>query len=624
MAVTDNSDMEKKAQAFLDTGNHPGAETLFRQLCTLGADNYQAHSGLGKSLLGQNNFGEACTALERALRLQPDSVDVLKCLVGCYMQLGKPDGALDAIRRIIAIEPENVFARINFAKICYLSGRFDEAIDSLILALDRDPSTQEGHFYLCNSLIRSERLVEAANCLERAQEIWPDNAELASALAMTYYRLGQIEEAHETCRNIIRKHPRHAQVHSAFIYGLCYLPYYDAEYKFREHVHWGEIHAPAAAMRIVHNNDRSTDRPLKVGYLSPDLRMHSVAFFLQPLLSHHDRNSVQTYCYSNNDRADGMTAELRRLAGHWREIHQFDDARVTELVQADGIDILVDLAGHTAGCRPGVFARKPAPLQVAYLGYPATSGMAAMDYRITDEMADPAGMTDHLYTERLLRIPHGFLCYQPQTDAEVSSAPCIEKGYPTFGSFNNLAKVNAELVEVWCSVLQHSPGSRLLLKSKGLQFMEIRERTWRLFEERGVDRDRIELSGWAESLDKHLELYKMVDIALDTFPYNGTTTTCEALWMGVPVVTLAGAEHVGRVGVSLLSQAGLVEFITADSDAYIALAVSLAVDKQRLASMRARLRGTVRESLLCDAAGTTRDIEDAYRKAWVNWVTAQR
>ena len=318
--------------------------------------------------------------------------------------------------------------------------------------------------------------------------------------------------------------------------------------------------------------------------------------------------------------SDSKTDELKQLADNWRDIKKLNDSEVARLVTSDGIDILVDLAGHTADNRLGVFTRKPAPVQVSYIGYPASTGMLAMDYRFTDDLADPPGQTEHLHTETLLRLPNGFLCYQPPVAGAVTLLPCADKGYVTFGSFNNLAKVNEAVIEVWSRLLRQMPGSRLLLKSKSLKYMGVQRNLYRLFAERGINEAQIDMVGWAGSMEEHLDLYCQVDIALDTFPYNGTTTTCEALFMGVPVVTLAGQEHVGRVGVSLLTHAGLEEFIANSEDAYIKLATSWAGNVQALTALRKQLRVRVSESDLCDALYKTRDIESAYRTIWIDWL----
>jgi predicted O-linked N-acetylglucosamine transferase (SPINDLY family) len=355
---------------------------------------------------------------------------------------------------------------------------------------------------------------------------------------------------------------------------------------------------------------------LHIGYVSPDFRAHSVAFFFEPLLEKHSKSSFRIFCYSDVMRPDFVTRRLQPLASVWRDVRHLSDKQLAAQIQADGIDILVDLAGHTAGNRMSVFTRRPAPVQVSWLGYPNTTGLSAMDYRLTDSWADPPGETESLHTETLVRLPGGFLCYDPHNDSVTESVSRDENGPITFGSFNNLAKVTPEVISVWSALLTQVPDARLLLKTKPLRDEAVREHVYSLFREQGIARDRVELTGWVPGRGDHLGLYSRVDIGLDTFPYNGTTTTCEALWMGVPVITLAGHVHAGRVGVGLLSQVGLTELIARDRADYVALAGQLAGDRDRLAALHGGLRTRVSASALCDARAFAGHVEAAYRNMW--------
>ncbi|HEY6837624.1 MAG TPA: hypothetical protein VI389_02660, partial [Geobacteraceae bacterium] len=307
----------------------------------------------------------------------------------------------------------------------------------------------------------------------------------------------------------------------------------------------------------------------------------------------------------------------------WRDVHGMGDAALADLIRADGIDILVDLAGHTSGNRLRMFTLKPAPVQVTWLGYPATTGLAAMDYRITDAVADPEGSADRLHTERLVRLSHGFLCYAPPQEAPpLSPPPCEENGFITFGSFNNPAKMGRETLNLWGDVLRDVPGSRLFLKNK--IFAE--KKTCRFFLDRlaeaGIQPQRVTFAPHTPSLEGHLGCYGSVDIALDTFPYNGTTTTCEALWMGVPLVTLSGDRHASRVGSSLLSRLGLEELVARTPEEFGVLTVGLASDRARLTALRSTLRGRMQTSPLCDTTLFAMQMEAAYRQMWDNFVNS--
>jgi predicted O-linked N-acetylglucosamine transferase (SPINDLY family) len=327
-----------------------------------------------------------------------------------------------------------------------------------------------------------------------------------------------------------------------------------------EHRRWSEQHTASLANdRQPHANSPDPNRRLRIGYLSPDFCRHSVAFFIESLLAAHDRSAFEILCYANVSQTDIITERLQGLADKWRDIVHLSDQQVAELVRADAVDILVDLVGHTVNNRLLVFARKPAPVQISYLGYPNTTGLSTIDYRLTDAWADPPGRADRFHTETLVRLQGGFLCYQPWPGTpEVSPLPALTSGHITFASFNNATKVNPEVIALWSKILRLLPNARLIMKALQLGDIGTRQRFAQLFEQNGVSMERVELLGWASSTAEHLELYNRVDIGLDPFPYNGTTTTCEALWMGVPVIVLAGNTHAARVGVSLLSSCASV------------------------------------------------------------------
>ncbi len=314
-----------------------------------------------------------------------------------------------------------------------------------------------------------------------------------------------------------------------------------------------------------------------------------------------------------------MTRELQRITDGWCSTVGKTDLEIARTIRADAIDVLVDLAGHTGSNRLRVFGCRPAPVQVTYLGYPDTTGLRSMDYRLTDAWADPPGGESY-HTEELVRLPGGFLCYSPAPGSPpVSEPPFLASGDITFGSFNNLAKLSPELLETWAAILKEVPGSRLLLKSKGFLGPGVRERYRRMLAVHGVDPARLELIPWSLTLEHHLMAYSRVDIALDTFPYNGATTSCEALWMGVPVITLRGQSHAGRVGTSLLQSLGMPELIAGNGAQYVTLATGLVRDRERLAGLRRGLRKRMAGSALCDARRLCREVEAAFRAMWRRW-----
>jgi len=319
-----------------------------------------------------------------------------------------------------------------------------------------------------------------------------------------------------------------------------------------------------------------------------------------------------------------VTERMKEKADGWRDIYKIrSDVEVAELIHEDKIDILVDLAGHTAYNRLGVLALKPAPIQVTYLGYPNTTGLTLVDYRITDAYADPPGMTEKYHTEKLMRLPKSFLCYNPvDIFPSVSELPALSAGYITFGCCNNPTKITPNVVAVWAEILKRLPNARILLKNMRYTDSSVREIFWGHFEEHGVDRQRVHLVGDRQSIPEHLQIYNEIDIGLDPFPYNGTTTTCETLWGGAPVVVLAGNAHVCRVGVSILTNVGLPELVAQTPEEYVEIAVNLANDLERLRHLRHNLRDMMEKSPLRDPQSHARALERAYWQMWKNLVVS--
>ena len=372
----------------------------------------------------------------------------------------------------------------------------EEATTACRETLRRRPDSAEAHSNLGSVLEEQGRLEEAQASLREAIRLQPDLAEPYMNLGATLKNQGRLEEALSFCRKAMELDPASDSPFSSFFYYLHYDNLCEPEAVFEEHRRWGERRRALAASAAEHTNDRSPERRLRIGYVSPDFRRHSVAFFVEPVLAAHHRDSVEVCCYSNVAQPDDVTERFRAMADHWRDIRGLPEAQVVELIRGDGIDILVDLAGHTRGSRLMVFARKPAPIQVTWCGYPATTGLASIDYRLTDALADPAGQTDHLYTEKLVRLPVPFTCYRPPADApEVSGLPSLAHGAITFGSFNFLAKVTPRIIAAWSALLEKAPGARLVLKSAPLVDESTRRLVWERFRAQGIDPSRVELLG---------------------------------------------------------------------------------------------------------------------------------
>jgi protein O-GlcNAc transferase len=421
--------------------------------------------------------------------------------------------------------------------------------------------------------------------------------------------------------------PGQAAAHSRFLLFSHYATS-DPETLFEQHLRWAERHGPPPES-IAFANHPDPGRKLRVGYVSSDFRAgHPILNFIESVFLAHDRERFSITGYSNVLKPDAGTGWIRDLMDEWREIGEASDLDAAAIIRADKIDLLVDLAGHCSGNRLLVFARRAAPVQLTWLGYPNTTGLSAMDYRLSDDIADPPGESERFHAEQLARLSCGFLCYRPPAvEIAVSALPAWFGGRITFGCFQYPGKVTDEVIEVWSTILSQVPRSRLLLHHCISEYSELRgadrSRITAVFAAHGIAPGRLQFVGIAPLMRQHLEWYGQVDIALDTFPYNGTTTTCESLWMGLPVVTQAGRTHAGRVGASILTRVGLAHLVAQDRGSYIALAVRLAADLDGLARLRASLRRLLKKSPLMDAPRFTRGLEDEYRAMWRRWCGRQ-
>ena len=466
------------------------------------------------------------------------------------------------------------------------------------------------------------RLTEALEYQSKAMEMEPEQPEFRANMARILIETGQIDEGIDLLRKAVRKMPNNAQVHSNLLFRMHHLPELDSQAILEEHLRWALQHAPAERARKSHPNKPDRDRKLRIGYISPDFRTNSVAYFFESLLDSHDRTAFEVFGYGNVESPDQFTEYLIDKFDHYHNVFELCDSKLVELIETNRIDILVDLAGHTGNNRLTALSYKPAPVQITNLGYPDTTGMDAIDYRFTDSACEMPN-SQQFYSEELVILPEGFLCYKPPEFApNVTAPPCEKNGFITFGSFNNNCKINPSLAHLWSSVLTGNPGSKLLLKIKGGQFPEIQKHYIGMFQSCGISPEKINIIGW-KSLDEHLNMYSQIDIALDSYPYHGTTTTCEALWMGVPVITLVGGEHISRVGLSILRRIGLEFFATKTAQEFAAKATVLAQNRSSLAKIRSSMRGRIATSGLCHAKAFTRNIERAYRQMWHIWCNSR-
>ncbi len=587
------------------------AEILCRDNLSRKAGDAETLNFLGIALQMQGRHADAVAAYREALALRPEYAEAYHNLGTCYLGRNMLEQAEECCRVALRIHPRYAEAHNTLGHAFARAGRAGDAIASYRMALVLKPAYAEALSNLAGALIEAGRIEQAINACSDAITADPKFFRAYSNLGTALYQQGRVEEAIEALRKALALRPDFASAHSNLLFCLNYDPAWTPAAVFEEHRAWAAVHGRAAG------RPSTGGRALRrVGYISPDFRDHPCAWFIEPVIRAHDPNAFEIHLFSDS-QPDAVTRRLQALGSCWHDIRGLSDDEVADLVRREQIDILVDLAGHTAQNRLPVFARRPASVAATWMGYPNTTGLDAIDYRITDAWCDPPGTTEHLHSERLVRLPKGFSCYQPPSGAPaVAEPPSARNGYITFGSFNALPKIRPAVVAAWAEILERVRGSRLILKSRALGDADTRRRLLAMFTAHGLGESRIELAGALPSHSHHLELYNRIDIALDTFPYHGTTTTCEALWMGVPVVVRAGETHVSRVGVSLLERIGLGDLAADSGGGYVERAVALAGDPGRLADLRAGLRDRVARSSVTDAAAFTLDLENAYGRMW--------
>ncbi len=528
---------------------------------------------------------------------------------------GEFAAALASLRAALEQDAANAAALIELGLTYRTLDRHDDARVAFERALASDPFSVPAHMFLGNVAHEAGRLDVAVRRYQAALAIDGQNAALHYNLALTLMQRGEADAAVAAFRRCLAEAPDYPDARSSLLFAQNVCAGVTPEETASEHFEWARRYADSLGREREFPNLPDAERRLRIGYVSADFFGHAAADFVHSFLPHHDRRDYQILCYCN--------AALREpacdLYGHtWRDVSALDDARLASLIEQDAIDVLVDLSGHTRGNRLLALARKPAPLQMTFLGYPNTTGMRAMDYRLTDAYADPPGTCEGRYRERLLRMPHSLWCYCPRTDvvAEAGALPALRNGYITFGSMNGVYKLNQNLLGLWADLLLRSKDARLLLAT--IPPGSVRDRIARVFTERGVDAARIE---FVERLSKSefRALHQRIDIALDSYPCNGGATTCDALWLGVPVVSLAGDEFRARAGLSMLSAVGLPQLAARSAADFVTVAADLAQDLGRLQRLRAGLRQTMRDSPLCDALAYTRALEDLYRAIWREW-----
>jgi protein O-GlcNAc transferase len=562
-------------------------------------------------------LSEAERGYRQILERDPDHSDSLHLLAVIGLQTGHLEPALQLIQRAMTLRPDAALYRNSAGQILERLGRADEARAAYEAAIELDPHDPDPLNSLGRLLLWQDRVSQAEQCLRAAIELNPNYAEAYTNLGNVHKERGELDAAIAAYRKAVALRPDLSLLHSNLLLTLHYHPGYSPEDLAREHRTWAERHVvPLARRRKLHANDPRPERRLRIGYVSPDFRDHSVARFVLPILKEHDREQFEVFAYSNVTRSDTVTETIRASTDAWRDVSTFSDAQLAQAVRNDRIDILVDLAAHSGGNRLLAFALKPAPVQVTYLGYCSTTGVDAIDYRLTDAFLDPPGADLSQYVERSVRLPDCYWCYSPPSTASGRPAPSDRRPGPaTFGCLNNFAKVTPATLQLWARLLLRVTEARLLLHARGGSH---RDRVREILRQAGLPDSRVVFVG-AQSFGDYLETYREIDVGLDPFPFGGGTTTCDALWMGVPVVTLPGRTAVSRAGTSLLSNVGLGELVADNEARYLDLAEALIRDRHRLAEMRHGLRSRLQSSPLMDLPRFTRHLEAAFRTMWLTW-----
>lgn len=618
------------------TEDYATAITLIQRAIAIDSHVPVFYSNLASAFIAHGQFAQAVYQCRQALALEPTHAEALNNLGLALFNLGQLADAITYYRQALMQNPTYIEAQHNLGIAFHQYGAIDDAIACYQQTVKLNPNYYKAYNNLGIAYRDSGKLSESWACYQKALAIHPHYPEAYVGLGNLYKDQARLPEALQCYRQALAIKPTSVMAHDNLLLALHYTDEVTAAAIFAEHQHFGQhqVSAQLAGGKTGTStpavfpflkafvNDRHPQRCLKIGYVSADFYKHSVAYFIEPLLSQHDHSQFEVYCYYNDAKSDDITARLQQYADHWLNCVGMPDAALAEMIRQAQLDILVDLGGHTNKNRLLTFARKPAPIQVTYLGYPDTTGLTTVDYRLTDHYADPEGVSDQLSTETLVRLPSSYFCYQPYTRSPtVTELPSLKNGVITFGSFNNSAKWSPTALALWAQVLHAVPHSQLLLKANSYLFNDESMRASFIdrFAQLGIPATRLILRDRLTDTVEHLATYQQVDIGVDSYPYNGATTTCEALWMGVPVVTLVGTTHAARTGLSILTAAGLSELVAWTPAEYVAICVKLAADPEYLQALRRDLRSRLQASPLLDAVTLTREVEAQYRQMWVKW-----
>ncbi|HTV48193.1 MAG TPA: tetratricopeptide repeat protein [Phycisphaerae bacterium] len=586
----------------------------YRLAIKIKPDYAPAHNHLGLAFFEKRRFDLAAGAFRTAIQHNPAYFEAFNNLGLALAAQRLFDQAVDEYLKALKLNPNDAEVRNNLGEALLQTGRFDEAVAELRASIRLKPDLAEAHNNLGNAMMAQMNMEAAINACRRAIELKPTFADAHYNLGIALANSGQLTAAIDAYRAAVRCDPDNSRLHSYLIYTLNFHPDFDDRSVQEEHKRWNARHTEELRKFIKpHANDPDPERRLRIGYVSPDFFSHAESFFITPLLETHDHQQFKIYCYSSVTRPDFITDHLRRSADVWYDVHNQSNEKLAEQIRHDQIDILIDLTMHMANNRLLLFAQKPAPVQVTWLAYPGSTGLQTIDYRFSDPYLDPPNTDLSVYSEQTMRLPESFWCYNPLFDGP--PRPAQQDGPICFGSLNHPCKINDRVLDLWSEILKATPHSRLLILTFSIEHQNYIRR---YLGDVGIGPERLNFVRRSPR-PEYLRLYDRIDIVLDTFTCNGHTTTMDSLWMGVPVVSLAGNTIVGRGGKSILTNVGLPELVANTSEEYVDIAVKLAGDLPRLKELRTTLRQRMENSPLMDAKRFTSNVEAAYRNMWKKW-----
>ena len=614
--------MPQNAKAIFNLGNvlleldkFDEAEQIFKSALSLPGGEGEAYFGLGRALKEQGYLDQAEAAYRQSLQFNPDNANVHYNLGNLLVHQGRMNEAEISYQQALSAKPDFAETYNNLALMLNESGRLKEAEQACLAALSINPDLQEARSSLGLIYKNMGRLDESMASYLYALDLKSDDMAALNNLGNVFKDTGDLDQAIDCYRRAADLDLQDISSHCNLVYSIYFHPGYDETRIKSEAERFAKLHRLSATMPHK-DHDRTSQRRLRIGYVSPNFRSHCQSLFTIPLLSHHDHSNFEIFCYAQLLHPDELTSRIQGHADVWRDTNGLDDEKLAKMITADGIDILIDLTMHMDKGKPMLFARRPAPVQISWLAYPGTTGIPEIDYRLTDPWLDPVELGDERYVEKSLRLPHTFWCYDPLTSGlQPNPLPALSKNHVTFGCLNNFCKVTDDTLELWAGVMSAVAGSRLLLLSP---LGSHRQRVLDMLKGYSISPDRVE---FVEPMTRrnYLETYHRIDICLDTLPYNGHTTSLDAYWMGVPVVTRIGSTVVGRAGWSQLNNLGLTELAACDEQSFVKIAVELSADLPKLVHLRQTLRHRMESSPLMDGAGFASAMESIYRKVWQDW-----